>query len=749
MNSEAQTDPPGESSPGSSLAFGDILYTLFRHKFLIVCALVLGVGAALAVRFVRPPNFESTAQIYVPYIIEQPALDPNNPNTPILPTGGGGEMQMYTEVDFLRSFDTALEVADKIGPARILARYGGGTNRQDAAGVVASGISILPPRTMSLTVTFSHRDPLLVQPVMQAIVEVYMRQHRIMRLGLNDDNFFTDKREDAKVKLTSLEEQIHRLKVVAGVPDLRERQNAVTREYADLQTQILRAESELSRRSARMGELSQTLTNIQASAISQDTIATYSDILSLVDEIKREQRNGLMVQDWTTNHPAYLKLEVKLQKQLRLKSGLEEQHPTLTNYITALPRTTSGMSNSVPRIDLESDMAALKELERTLRADKMMLTNLTQEAFRLMEMVPQLTELERQRDATRKDYEFYQNSLDRTKLDDAGSGKVINIKSLQSPTPPVLNKKKLRKLAGVAFAAFAGLGLGVAFLFDIVIDRSIRRPAQVLRTLKLPVILTIPDLDKKAPSFLPWTRRNRNLKIMRPDKKQKGEAQSQAVAPWSPDNKLQSHIEGLRERVITHFDVKGLEHHPKLVALTACTPGSGVSTLASGLAASLSRTGRGSVLLVDLNAGEGVTHSFYKGKPGYGPSESFEAEMEPEEALAETPKGENLSLAKLAGHQSRQNRLEGILPPGFNELSPKLKADAYDYVVFDMTCITAASVTPRMSARMDLVLFVIESEKTKDHQARYACGLLRESRANVSVVLNKYYNPVPAWLAQD
>jgi hypothetical protein len=39
-------------------------------------------------------------------------------------------------------------------------------------------------------------------------------------------------------------------------------------------------------------------------------------------------------------------------------------------------------------------------------------------------------------------------------------------------------------------------------------------------------------------------------------------------------------------------------------------------------------TGSGSVLLVDLNAGDGVTHSFYKGKPGFGPSESPDDENE-------------------------------------------------------------------------------------------------------------------------
>ena len=57
---------------------------------------------------------------------------------------------------------------------------------------------------------------------------------------------------------------------------------------------------------------------------------------------------------------------------------------------------------------------------------------------------------------------------------------------------------------------------------------------------------------------------------------------------------------------------------PKLVAVTGCGEGAGVSTLASGLAAALSKTGDGNVLLVDMNVDQGVAHSFYKGKPGCG-----------------------------------------------------------------------------------------------------------------------------------
>jgi uncharacterized protein involved in exopolysaccharide biosynthesis len=70
MNSGVQSDTQGDQAPAGGFAFGDILFTLFRHKFLILAGVLFGIGAALVVRYVKPPNYESTAQIYVPYIVE-------------------------------------------------------------------------------------------------------------------------------------------------------------------------------------------------------------------------------------------------------------------------------------------------------------------------------------------------------------------------------------------------------------------------------------------------------------------------------------------------------------------------------------------------------------------------------------------------------------------------------------------------------------------------------------------------------
>jgi CO dehydrogenase nickel-insertion accessory protein CooC1 len=50
---------------------------------------------------------------------------------------------------------------------------------------------------------------------------------------------------------------------------------------------------------------------------------------------------------------------------------------------------------------------------------------------------------------------------------------------------------------------------------------------------------------------------------------------------------------------------------------------------------------------------------------------------------------------------------------------------------------------------MDMVLLVVESEKTKVEIVQHASSLLAESQANVGVVLNKTKTYVPAMLHQE
>jgi Mrp family chromosome partitioning ATPase len=183
---------------------------------------------------------------------------------------------------------------------------------------------------------------------------------------------------------------------------------------------------------------------------------------------------------------------------------------------------------------------------------------------------------------------------------------------------------------------------------------------------------------------------------------------------------------------------------PKLVGVTSCNRGSGVTTIASGLAASLSKTGNGNVLLVSMNTSgqEAGTQAFHNGEPGNALIEPMETNGASEHQVEE-----NLYVAPTNG--DAKNKLVPAQASRLNSLIPQLKASEYDYIVFDMPRVSQTSSTARMTGYMDIVLFVLESEKTAQQSAVTANAMMKESRANVAAVLNKYRPRVPALLSPE
>ena len=207
---------------------------------------------------------------------------------------------------------------------------------------------------------------------------------------------------------------------------------------------------------------------------------------------------------------------------------------------------------------------------------------------------------------------------------------------------------------------------------------------------------------------------------------------------------LDKHLDGLRERLMTYFEIQDLNlKKPKLVGVTACHDGAGVSTLAGELASALSRSGEGNVLLVDMKMEKGRTQSFHNGTPGCGLEQALGADSKGEAQIEK-----NLFLAGFEENEQDENAGRP-LPARFTHLVPKLKASDYEYIIFDMPTVSPTSPTPRLASYMDVTLLVLESGKTAQKPAARALALMRESRASVTAVLNKYRPQVPARIAQD
>jgi len=200
---------------------------------------------------------------------------------------------------------------------------------------------------------------------------------------------------------------------------------------------------------------------------------------------------------------------------------------------------------------------------------------------------------------------------------------------------------------------------------------------------------------------------------------------------------VKPYCDALRDRLLTHFEVKNLTRKPKLVAVTSSSKGAGVTTLATGLAASLSETGDGNVLLVDMNPDQGVFHPFHRGKATCALPDVLEMSKR-EAALVQ----ENLYMA------TARDKLK-VLPKKFTDLFPKFKASDYDYIIFDMPAMNQLSITPRLARFMDMVVMVVESEKTQKEAVKDANAYLLESSADMVTVLNKYKPYIPKWLVKE
>jgi Mrp family chromosome partitioning ATPase len=370
------------------------------------------------------------------------------------------------------------------------------------------------------------------------------------------------------------------------------------------------------------------------------------------------------------------------------------------------------------------------------------LEKLTADAKTVNELEPAITELQRKKDLEETKYRHFSTSLEQARFDEAlGAGKMSNISVAQSPSPAYRESRQLVKTLSMIAIGGVVAGLTLAFLIELFLDPTVRRPTEVETRLHLPLFLTIPRMHRNGRAALPAPSPKGGATPAPGEPGAGGGAGTKSeVAPWQA-NGLVSYYEALRDRLVTFFETRNLTHKPKMIAVTGCAKGAGVTTVATGLAASLSETGDGNVLLVDMTAGQGAAHPFFKGKLGVGLADALGSGTR-DHALVQ----ENLYAV---AERSNGGLLPRVLPRRFSNLVPQLKASDYDYIIFDMPPVSQISVTARLAGFMDTVLLVIESERTDREVVKRATAMLAESKATVCAVLNKHHDYVPKRLSQD
>jgi polysaccharide biosynthesis transport protein len=722
--------PLKNSESPSTFGLGDIYLTVFRHKWKILALALCGLIAGAVIYTVSTPGYVSTAKVLVRYVQDNAALNPVDKDDRVRSPDERGATIMNSEIQILTSRDLSEQVVDLIGPDKILARTGGGTNRGMAVATVLTGLKVeVPPKTSVIAITYEHPDPDIARQVLKALVDRYLERHLEIHRAVGAYDFLSRQTDQLRARLNQTEEDAHKLRTNAGVFSVEESKKSLSEEMAQIRTAISAAEVELESRKAALQERQKWLvpatnqTNVAgAPKPAPYQLGLYSTLMERLQKLRVQEIE--MLGKYTETNPIVQSLQLQITDLEKRRVEMETANPQLALTSTAGP-------NALPQKDgLLDDSTQIVALNARMNVLKTQWTRVIARIGQIEGVENNLKEIDRRRELEEQHFRYFSASLERARIDQAlDASKISNISVVQAASLPALAMLPILKKSGIAAGVGLGLGMAFAFLLDFMGGPKVQRPADFGRHVMMPLLLTIPDKEHRQPQLLAFLRRKRD-----------GTAKPVQVTVWDSGHPLRGYFEALRDRLLVLFNND--PRRPKLVGITACSRAAGSSSIAAGLAATLSETGDGKVLLVDLNQEHGAAHQYFRGRPTCALNDAHE----------ETKRGqgliqENLYLATL--DQINGERRTLIPSKKVAELMPRLRTADYDYIIFDMPPVSHTSITFRVAGMLDTVLLVAESEKTHRGMLEEAHALLRESNSTVYGVLNKHRRHIPKFLHEE
>jgi uncharacterized protein involved in exopolysaccharide biosynthesis len=673
-----QTFEPQAQRP--SLNLSDMLFMLFKHKWRILLFAAAGVVAAVAAYFVLPHVYEAQAKLLVRYVVDKSAVDALD-DSQVRTSDQHRENVINSEVEILTTPDLAMQVASAIGVDRILHGNGVKPTLIDAARSIQKGLTVTPVRgTDIISLSYTNADPQLAVRVLQELVDRYFDKHLEIHRSVGEFEFATREADQLKARLIQTEEDLKQLKAKAGISSLTEITATLNSELVKSQQELDSAKAEFAAQQARVKQIETwiagggvVLSNAARLDPSSEIIHEYQALVSRVTYLRQT------VTELLSRYTAENRIVKAKQGRLKIletqQLDLEKQFPSL------VARLPAGSPESL-RFDLGSEKAQLAATEARIEELKSRLSGLQDRAKTVWDLGPRIAQLEREREVEEKNYKYYESSVEKARIDEALSpAKMPNISVVQKPALAEKASGAGRQKIVLGVAGLA-VGIAIALLNELLSDRTVKRRREIETQLRIPLMLSIPYLA------------NGRLRL---HMQNAGVASASSangfskVAAWESDHFIRPFCEALRDRLVLYFERKRMTQTPKLVALTGCSRGAGASTIAAGLAAALSETCDGEVLLVDKE----------------------------------------------------------IDPKRFYALVTEYKASDFEYVIFDIPSLSSTSATLAMASLMDKVLLVVEAEVSNREVVKRAYAELVSAQANVSAIFNKGRSYGPKWLESE
>jgi len=737
-----QNSGPANPEPVSLISLGDIYFALFRQKWLILICSLAGIIAGGVYYYLEIPPYQSDAELLVRYIVDtRSSSGPNsaNNNTQTTTPSELADSIVNAEMAILTSYDLAQMVVSNIGPDRILAKYGGGDNLNQAASIVRKNLVVeAPPRSTIIQLTYLNPDASMVQTVLREVVADYLlKSQQVHQAGGTSYDFLNEQASLLHDQITQTEDDLRAAKTNAGIISVEESDKTFSTQVSTIEEELFQSDAQLAGYQAMLKGDTTTIDALRNMPV--DKLDKYQRICDRLDFLSRKQNEYVTQFGYKDGNKRVVDGQAQIDD---LKKELTDEYPGLAGLTTAAMGTATQTSPLAP-----GGIGGLIPLLTKIDILKEQLKQIWAKAADEDLAKSKINDLERKRQILQANYEYFSTTLEQARIDEAlGPGRVSNISVFESPTPPYLDLSRYHKMMYQMMGGGVVAGVALALLLELLVDQRVKRAGEIETKLRLRLFLSIPSFTQRRKKTLPAPLRPL---LEGPAESPAAGSGPGAAAPEparafpeaAPNPFLYPYYDTLRDRLISYFESVSLTRKPKLVAVTSTEKGAGVSTIAAGLAESLSETGDGRVLLVKMNPDEDGGQAFFNGKPACELDDALLAEKRDGARVQE-----NLYVVE---EISRGDKRPRVLPKRFAALVPKFKASDYDYIIFDMPPVSQTSVTARLAGLVDMTLLVVESEKSNREVVRQASALLAQSKATVGAVLNKTKKYVPARLHQD
>src|SRR5437762_1548466 len=242
----------------SNLNLNNILFALFKWKRTIIGFTLGGILAAAGVYFFYPTVYESDARLLVRYVLERSGFDPVDGLSGQSGRSGTGltnDGVIAAEVSILTSWDLSVQVAETLGPNRVLPDVKAPTVMGAAAAINSGLATTTAKRSNIIGVSYQNRRPEVATAVLNELVNRYFTKHLEVHRSAGAFDFVSQQSDQIRARLNQTEDALKALKDKAGVMSLEDSMTGLSAQSAHLDEQLRAAESDLAEQQAKVRQI--------------------------------------------------------------------------------------------------------------------------------------------------------------------------------------------------------------------------------------------------------------------------------------------------------------------------------------------------------------------------------------------------------------------------------------------------------------------------------------------------------------